>query len=515
MIATISLIVAAVLLLVCVAGGAYFLIVLPRRWREPLQQALELMGSEYRDDLERADELLGQAMDAGPRGRALADARFAQSFVQAQLGRYEPSRYAAASAMLEQLTAREGNNAETAYLQLWIQGRLENHDRVCDLYEEHAGLLAGKPHSRYIAAISHLHLAARHWQRREIDGALHYFDKVRTLGELTEQIPPRVEDLQLTKGIQAVFDDRLDDARTAFLRARERAVQQARTPVEADLGLAICDWRDGQPERLEQGLTVVADQLDRNPPDGEEGQLLKAPVALLRLVALLRVWAQRPARGGLSDEDLRELRQRVAAVHAADPEMGDAHLIDGLIGYYFAPGEQERERALATLEQGSHVANGIMLPEVLDLVQRERALGGAGDAITRFRGLLSDFLTDPARPERDHVEYRRLQARFRQFAHPDDTGPELEPTILAPAEEHLRRGEVMRRRIELIILPRIRDRDHDDPVAVELRALLSALDEATRAHSATIENLHRTERQLISQIGDFLLPEDDDAQSRA
>ena len=206
MITMISLILSAVLLLVCLAGGAYFLVVLPRQWREPFRQALELIGSEYRDDLERAERLLGQAMDAGPRGRALADARFAQSFVQARLGRYKPARYAAASAMLELITAGEGNDAETAYLQLWIQGRLENHDRVCDLYEEHAALLAAKPHSRYIAAISNLHLAARHWQRREIDGAMHYFDKVRALGELTEQIPPRVEDLQLTKGIQAVFN---------------------------------------------------------------------------------------------------------------------------------------------------------------------------------------------------------------------------------------------------------------------------------------------------------------------
>ena len=293
-------------------------------------------------------------------------------------------------------------------------------------------------------------------------------------------------------------------------------MQQERTAVEADLGLTICDWRDGQPKRLKKGLTMVADRLDRDPPEGEEGQRLKAPVALLRLVVLLRVWAQRPARsGGLSDRDLQELRERVQAIHAADPEMGDAHLIDGLIGYYFAPGEQERERALTTLEQGTHVAKGIMLPEVLALVRRERTLGGAGDAITRYRRLLRKFSEDPARSERDRVEYLRIRARFRQYADQDDTGPELEPIVLAPAEEHLRRGEAMRRTIELIVLPRIRDRDHDDPVAVELRALLSALDDATRSHSATIENLYRTERQLISQIGAFLLPEDDDDQSRA
>jgi hypothetical protein len=155
-----------------------------------------------------------------------------------------------------------------------------------------------------------------------------------------------------------------------------------------------------------------------------------------------------------------------------------------------------------------------VLPEVLDLVQRERALGGAGDAITRYRRLLSEFLADPARSERDRADYRRIQTRFQRFADPDDLGPELEPVALAPAEEYLRRGEAMRRRIELIVLPRLRDRQDDDPAAVQLRALLSALDDATRSHSATIENLYGAERKLVSQIGDFLLPEDDDDQPR-
>jgi hypothetical protein len=515
MIATISLIVSLALLLICLAGGAYFLVVLPRRWREPLGQALDLIDSDDRDDLELADRLLGQAMDAGPRGKALAEARFAQSFVRALLGRYESARYAAALATLEQMTAAGEYDPDTAYLELWIQARLENHDRVCDHYDRHAELLRGRTHSRYIAAISHLNLAARHWRRREVDGALHYFDKVRALGELTEQIPPGVDDLQLIKGIQAIFDSRSDDAREAFLGARERAIQQGRTTVEADLGLLACDWRDGQPDRLNQGIAVLADNLGRNPPAGEEGRLLQAPVALLSLVVLLRTWAERPALGGLPDEDHQELRRRAQVVREADPDLGDADLIDGLIGYYFAFGEEERERALATLEHGSQVAKGIMLPEALDLVLRERALGGAGDAITRYRRLLSEFLADPTRPDRDRAEYRRIQARFASFADPDAAAVELEPTVVTPVEEHLRRGDAIRRRIELIVFPRIRDRDRDDPAAVELRALLSKLDEASRSHAATTESLYGAERNLITQVGDFLLPEDHYDQYRA
>lgn len=516
MITAISLTVSLVLLLVCAAGGSYFLIVLPRRWREPLRQAFELIDRDDRDDLERADRLLGQAMDAGPRGRTLAEARFAQAFVRALLGRYEPERYNAAAATLEQLIVAEGYTPDTAYLELWIQARLDNHDRVCALYDEHAGLLADKPHSTYIAAISHLHLAARHWRLREIEGALHYFDKVRALGELTDKIPPGVDDLQLTSGIQAVLDGRPDDARVAFAAARGRAVEQDRSTIEADLGLLACDWPDGSPHRLKNGITALADQIDRSPPEGEEGALLSAPVALLCLVALLRVWADRPAlSGGLSGEDVQELHQRVQAVHEADPDLGDAYLIDGLIGYYFAIGEQEREQALAALEQGSRVAKGVLLPEVLDLVQRERALGDAGDAVSRYRRLLSEFIADPSRSDLDRTQYREILTSTQRYADPDDADLELEPAVAAPVEEHLRRGDAMRRRIELIVYPRMRDRDRGDPAAVELRAMLEELDEATRSHSATVENLHGAQRKLIAQIGDFLLPEDNDDQSRA
>lgn len=391
-----------VLFLTTVASGAYFLVVLPGRWRGPYEEALALLDSDDRDELERAETLLGQAVNAGPRGRALNRTRFAQAQVRAMLGTYEPARYGAAATVLDELIAAEGRTEHSAFLELWLQARLENHNRVTDLYGEHRLLLDPRPDSRRITAVSHLQLAVTHWRRRETDGALHHFDRVRELGELTDHIPAELNDLQLAKGVQAVFDGRTDDAREAFGAARKRMEGQQLSTAEAELGLVVCDWQDGDPGQLGDWLAQLAEQLERRPPDDEVAAVrLRSGVALLRLLALLREWLGRPPESGApTPDDFAEFRRRVDAVREADPDLGDADLVEGLVRYYFALNQPEREQALTVLDAGQRKARAVMLPEVLDLMERERELGGEGNAFSRYLVLLGEFLQDPARSPR-------------------------------------------------------------------------------------------------------------------
>ena len=79
-----------------------------------------------------------------------------------------------------------------------------------------------------IASISYLHKARERWRAKEVEGALHLFELIRTLGQLTEQLPEHVDDLQIVNGIQAVFDGRLADARQSFEGAKARAEDQFR-----------------------------------------------------------------------------------------------------------------------------------------------------------------------------------------------------------------------------------------------------------------------------------------------
>jgi hypothetical protein len=510
--------------LVSVAICGYFLVVLPRRWREPLTEAIFLLDNDgpadleradlerpdlERADLERAERLLADALNAGPRGAALSQARFAQAFVQAMLGQYDQNRYSAAAATLNELTGH-GHDEATAYLDLWLHSRMDNHDQVCDLWEKHENLLADRPHSRFIAAAAHLHLAVGHWRRHEVDGALHYFDTVRSLGELAEHVPPGVDDLQLVRGIQAALDRRRDDARNAFAGARDRAAALGTPATAAELGLLACDWPDGDPAELGSRLHVLAGQLADHPHRDAETELLATAVALLRLIALVREWLGRPRLAGApAGPDLADFRGRVDAVRTIDQDLGDSFLIEGLIGYYFALGEDERERALTTLEHGTGTAYAIMVPEVRDLVERERALGGEGDAISRYRALIAGFLADPARSDAQRAELREIASRFARFGDPADLPADLEPQDLTPDMTRLRSADMLRRRIQLIVFPRVRDRAPDDPAVLKLTGQLTELDKASDTFSAKVRELHETEQNLIVQAGQVLLPEEE------
>ncbi|MEU9101654.1 hypothetical protein [Streptomyces sp. NPDC048361] len=504
----------SLLILTSAAGAGYFLLVLPSRWRLPYEEALALLASDDRDALERADRLLGQAVNEGPRGRALNRIRFAQAYVRAMLGTYEPARYAAAATVLDELTAAEGPTRDTAHLELYVQARLGNHDRVTDLYAAHHDLLDDRPRSRRIAAISHLQLATGHWRRRETDGALHHFDRVRELGELTEHIPTEVNDLQLVKGVQAVFDGRTDDAREAFADARTRSVERETPTVQAELGLLVCDWPQGDPVQLGRWLARLAEQVGPDDPGlAEEERVtagrLRTGIAVLRLVALLREWLARPALSGApAPDDFEELRRRVEAVREADPELGDAALVDGLVRYYFAFSQPEREQALATLDAGTALAKGVLLPEVLDLMERERALGGEGDAISRYLTLVAELLDDPDRSDEDRAHFRRLKARFALYGDPGDLPEGAVPHQRAAADDHRRRSRALRRRIELIVYPRIRDLPDDAPAKRALRDLLADLDRASGVYAEGAEILHGAEQQLITRTGEILLPEE-------
>ncbi|WP_105971241.1 hypothetical protein [Streptomyces geranii] len=498
------------LFLTTVASGVYFLVLLPGRWRGPYEEALVLLDSDDRDELERAEGLLGQAVNAGPRGRALSRIRFAQAQVRAMLGTYEPARYGAAATVLGELIAADGRTEHSACLELWLQARLGNHSRVTDLYTEHRRLLDSRPQSRRIAAVSHLQLAVTHWRRRETDGALHHFDRVRELGELTDHIPAELNDLQLAKGVQAVFDGRTDEAREAFGVARKRMEGQQLSTAEAELGLLVCDWPDGEPGQLGQWLAQLADQLERRPPDDEAASVqLRSGIALLRLLALLREWLARPARSGApSPDDFAEFRRRVDAVRETDPELGDADLVDGLVRYYFALSQPEREQALKVLDAGQGRARAVLLPEVLDLMERERELGGEENALSRYLVLLTEFMENPGCSPESRAQLLRQKRKFERFAPADGLDGEAVPHQRAPVDDPKRRVEALIRRIELIVYPRLRDLPADHPARDTLRELLTELRRVADAAADGAEGVHRAELDLIISTAQLLLPEE-------
>ena len=507
---TALLVVCVVLSLVCLAGAWHFLVVVPSRWREPLHEALGILARDrhQRAQLEKADRLLDEAMNAGPRGRDLADARFAHAYVRAMLGTYQADRYWAAAGTVDSLATASGHDPAAAHLAVWLQYKLERHERAVELYHEHEATLAGRPGARLAAASSHLHLAGAHWRRRETDQALHHFDRVRDLGVLTGDIPKAAENLHVLKGIQLFFDHRRAEAREAFEAARERATERGLSTVEAELGLFACDWEKGDPDELDERLSG----LEPDTGAGEEyRKQLGTVMALLSVLVLLRRWANRSkAYGPPCSEDRRELSERINAMLRTDPELGDAFLVEGLIWYYFAANEGERETALSILERGMGLngAKAITVPEVLHLVEKERALGGQGDALSRFLRLVHEFLADPGVPSGHREELRSLRDQFARYA--DDLAEDLALPVRPASPEELRqRIEAVRRRIELIVYPRLRDLPDDAPARVRLRERLEELDTVADLFATQAQALHQSEHELVITTGEFLLPQEE------
>ncbi|WP_194891424.1 hypothetical protein [Catenulispora pinisilvae] len=534
---TIILAVVPLLLLFLGAAAAvgYFLVEVPRRWGGPYEQALALLAGDTGEELDKAERQLVEAVNAGPRGQALSHIRLARICVRAKQGAYEPDRYAAAAAMLEEHLDAEGRTGDTAVLELWLQARMENHERVVELCADNTDLLELHPDSRRIAAISHFRLAVDHWRRREADGAVRHFDQVRKLGELTELVPQQLGDLQLARGIRDVFDGQLGDARDHFTDARDRAARQGLPTLEAELGLAVCAWGNGDPRELGDRLGELAEQVPAQPagdgsaadgaqkddPDSDETAEdaaaadesavdLSSGIAVLRLVALLREWLGRePLSGAPSPVDFAELERRAQAGREADPKLGAPNLVEGLIRYYFALSQPERDRALDVLERDDAAAKNVWPPEVLELVRRERELGGEGDAMSRYLALISEFLDDSGRSEQDLAKLRALKERFARFGTPveSDGAQPLQPSA---AEDQRHRAEVLRRRIELIVYPRVRDLPDDAPARGVLRDLLAELDKAANVAADGAGVMQQAELKLIIITAQTLLPEESD-----
>jgi hypothetical protein len=306
----------------------------------------------------------------------------------------------------------------------------------------------------------------------------------------------------------------MEDARRSFTAARARAADSGRSTAEAELALIAFDWRSERlpdcDERLAEVLAALDEQARGTPPDAE-GRLLRAHAALLHVVSLLYVWLTHlPANGGLPPNGQQELRARVRRALAYDSQLGDVRLVGGLIDYYFAQTEIARQGAVRELIEGTATSRGILLPEALDLIDRERRIEAAdADALNRYLALLKAYLVHDDVPVAVREDLRRRLERLSAYK---DIGAvetsayehESEPSI----EDVRHRGDVLRRRVGMIVQPRLR---HGGDAAEQMEGLLARLDGATRALATDVSELQQAEHAVMLRAAQFLLPEDDDA----
>lgn len=527
---------------------------LPAKRRRPLGEALKILNRDSRPEFPVAEEKLSASLLAGLKSRDIAEARFALAYVRIRLERHDE-----ASVVLHDIEKDDEQKVDgpTAYLMLRVHLKLGNMERVERIYNEFQELLRPYEDVPLIASIAFLGLARMRWARREIDGAMHYFDQVRSLNVLADEIPSHIDDHEVVMGTMSLFEDNHDEAKKHFQAAVDAAEQSGKAPWAGRLGLLVCQWRqqdipDVDDELLEilEGMAQdepqesddrIATQcthcskkyrvhpkyrnkkvkcrgcrkrfkvavIEETPAEEEaesgngaerdrllnEDELLLRNVRLWHCVSLLFTWLRLKAEDGLPDDQREEFALRVKRVAAVDPDMSDAQLVESLINYYFARTPEEREAGHHQMEAA--VAGGVTLPEILQLVEREKKWADlVRNRYTFLDQIVSGHLATTKHRPGEGKRLIRALGRFKRFRHLQDRFAEGADENAAPTVRDLQqRTDATRVRVTNYI-----DRlaqNVDDGTRLEIQGKLDSLETETRGLAENARSVEKLTTDVV------------------
>ncbi|MFM9966076.1 MAG: hypothetical protein ACKV2Q_33260 [Planctomycetaceae bacterium] len=550
-------------LLVCVLG--YFFVIDPMLRRRPLREAMQIIQLDHRPRFPHAEELLEQSLLAGLRRKDIARARFALAYLRGVLGEYEE----AATVLGELEKSQATIDRPTAYLMLWVQSRLKNHERVERVYNEHAKLLTNYQQTALIVSISFLAQAQLRWARRETAGAMHYFDAVRQLGVLADEIPNHIDDHEVVMGTLALFEKNTDQAKKHFDASIAAASQRNKPTHPGQLGRLLCDWRTGdmaaideplgrvlaemQPKKKDEGAPVLAecphcaksyrvkpdyvgrkvqckgcrrrfvvepsqDQADAAAPTKDDAKdshdrLLSEDELLLRNVRLwhcltrLLVWMRFKERSGLPDAERKTLKGRLLLVTQMDPDFGDPHLVGGLIDYYFSQDDEQRKQAVEQIQQA--IQRDVHVPEVLQLIDRENKLAALSQqCVTYFHQLAQNYSENPEVDPELQDKFVRLMNRHAKVRELGTLRAMPKADSLAPSLENLQgRGQILQTRVKNIVSHRLQEADPQ--VRLDIVKQLSDLELRSQKLAEGAKAFQQSEFGLMESTGEFLFADEE------
>ena len=506
--------------LIILSLPSYFLLYLPFRRNRRLQNALRIVERQRIEDYQQAEELLQATLVDGLRKKEITEAKFALAYVRARLG-----KLAEASAILSELKDVVKLDHNIIYLNLWLQCRLKNHDKVENIYLENSQTLDEFLDSKRIFGITLLYRAQQHWRQRQVDSALHYFNELRKLDVFIDKIPNYIDQQLIILGLLALFDKNLDEARKHFQGALDKANSDNRSMVPGKLGLLLCTWISseipeiddelyhtileipGAKEIIENKEIDTDVQSDKSTKE-KEPELLKN-VLLWYAISLLFLWLRLPANQGLPAEELLKLKQRLGYVRKVDANMGDPYLLEALITYFFSSNDTERATAIKILQQA--VDNDIHIPEALDLIQREnRLVKQRQNSLQLFMELLRRYLSDASVPESLREELRGHLASYSAYEKVGDIDLTKGGEETAPSVEELRqRSALIHRRIQTIVKPKLSSEKVNSKDQEQIFGLMQNLDSASKNLSENVNKLQQAEFGVLEATGEFLFEEEE------
>jgi len=506
---------------------AWFLVIAPRRRRRSLVEALEILSRHDPETFQEIERLLVRALTSGLGPEDVADARFALAYIRARTG-----HYGEANAILADIESAADLTSETAYLKFWILARQRKHEEVETFYDRQAKLIGDFLDARRIASITFLHLGRKFLALRATQTALDYFDRVRALEVLADQVPSDLADHHLIFGLSSVFEKNWEDARKHFKTAAESVTHDT---LVARLGLLLCDWRENPRLEIEESLTELLPAIEAahaeatalkastaskdrkdDPRDEKRGKdeepdestLLLAGCRLWHVFSFLRNLKLRPDRTTFRQEDMDVLMIRTTAVKEIDTEMAEPWLIEGLIAYYFAAGDSEaRATALGIIEEA--VKREMSVPEVILLLENEHQQQQVlREGYKTYLKLIRSYLANQEVPDNVRRDVREQLVRFERFKDLSDLEITTGERDAAPSVAELQsRVEIIHQRIVKLVRPRL-NRSGDQLASAELDLLSKDIKETTKVLQEKAAHLETTEGKLAVYAGPILLSEE-------
>lgn len=463
-----------VLLGLLVGAGALASWSRARARRRRVAEAVSLIERDEPDELQRAVPLLEAALEGRLQSRERAEASFSLAYALARLGAYR-----SASDTLDQLGAGRRGTGKVRALDIWLKVRRGQDEQAVERFEEAEGPVEGDGVRRAVL-VAYVRRGRRLVESGEVDKGLESFRKAERLRRPGDPWHDQGTDPGIAVGVMALLQGRLPEAQYRFREVVADHVQGDRSTLEARIGELLCDWRMRNDPTRHRGF--------RSRLDGDLGSLIEeahAQQADPRLLAGLllwhaanriRDWRDRPALDGLPLAERQELERRLDQVRALDPDLGDVHLLGGLVGWLFGEDGPERNRAFEALRTAR--ALGVSVPEVLVLV------GAAAE--------------DPAAPA----------DRFSPLAEDDRDHPsDGTPVTMAELES---RGRLAWRRAATL-RSRLSGDERLSGLWQEIDQLLGELEHALRRLGDGAADLIRLERQLAVRTSELRFPDDQEA----
>jgi tetratricopeptide (TPR) repeat protein len=497
---------------VCLLAGTliFFLVIQPARKRKVYMKAIMILEKGDIEQYPQAIELLEKAVLSGLKSSIANEVFFALAFAKLQLDKNEE-----AFADIQKITSYD---ADSLYLKLYILYKKKAYKDLYEFFEEHFSSLESKKQSKEIVSIACIEIGKEKCKKQLHEQAIPYFAMVRKLKVYSSLIPESISNMQVTLGIQALYNKDIDQAVDLFTKARNKAIEEKQSTIDCDLGLVLCEWTINVNSNLEGKISEIVNlvqkfyndihafegkDLEDNKVQITEKHLLISNIYLLYGISYIYTWFQLPDRKGLPEEKIREIHERLGKALSFNPRQNDTDFILGLIDFYFNE-KADKEESIKRIEKSN-----VNLPDIIQLIKSQKdSFEKIKKVIERYIMLAKGYIEDHKIPLEFRSELKERLLRYERFRKASELNNDREDneSETATLQEIQARSKITRKHINDILKNKFKGMSRE--TSENFSELINDLNETSEIISNSTKSLEKTEHLLMLNTGEYLLNEE-------